>query len=129
MHARLDGKRVFLVSEIVHNPSRCITNDPVKLANEVRRHNALRAKDMIWIEHYPERPRCGTTGEWLAECYELVRLSANRRGDFTAAESRRLTVCQVEDLISGRLQVVELFPPAVLDRGVRSSRCVASRLS
>jgi hypothetical protein len=66
------------VSEIVHNPGRCVTNDPVKLANEVKRHYALKPKDVIWIEHYPERPQCGTSTEWLSECYELARLSTNR---------------------------------------------------
>ena len=116
VHEQSEGNRVFVVTEIAHNPGRCISNDPVKLANEVRRHYALRPKDMIWIEHYPERPRCGTTAEWLAECYDLVRLSANRRGDFTVAVSQRITAREVQDLISARIDVAELFTATLPDK-------------
>jgi hypothetical protein len=84
MRERPDGKRVFIASELVVNPGRCVTNDPVKLANEVRRHFAMKAKDMIWIEHYPRRQHCGASDDWLAECFEWLRFSINRRGEFTA---------------------------------------------
>lgn len=116
IHQRPDGKQVFLVTEIVHNPSRCITNNPVKLANEVRQHYALKPKDMIWIEHYPERARCGTSSDWLSESYELIRLSANRRGEFTAAESERLTTRQVETVVAGSLQTAQFFQATVPDK-------------
>jgi hypothetical protein len=105
IHPRPDGKRVFLVTELVYNPARCITNNAIKLANEVKDHYRLKPKEVIWIEHHPERLHGGITNEWLTECYELLQLSANERGEFTAAEANRLTARQVADLISGELDV------------------------
>jgi hypothetical protein len=115
IHQRADGKQVFLVTEIVHNPGRCITNNPVKLANEIKDHYRLKPNEMIWIEHYPERPGCGTSNEWLSECYDLVRLSAHRRCEFTAAESKRITMREVDDLMSGRLEVADVFSATAPD--------------
>jgi hypothetical protein len=109
IHLRPDGKRVFLVTEFVYNPARRVTNNPIKLANEVKDHYRLQPREVIWIDHYPERLQGSVTNEWLTECFELLQLSANERGEFTAAKASRLTTSQVADLISGELDVSALF--------------------
>ena len=69
-------KNLVIVTEISENEGTSITNMAEHLATQICQEFDIDPKNLIWIEHYPQR------GEWkeYPESYDLVQFNLNANG-------------------------------------------------
>lgn len=91
---------VVMATELPDNPGMSITNAAEYLATDVWELLGAPEREIVWIEHYPER---GPAQRRIPEEFDRVTFTQTERG-FAGPQWRRLSRAEVEALLGGPLE-------------------------